>query len=261
MGVTVLVVGTWLLVSGVQMIGQNSYGPGTNNAAAALGDEAPTAEDAEELESADVDLDEVGPGGIPPMQVSEISQLVDPQWVADVAESTGIPDRALAAYAGADLVVSNTYGCRVGWNTLAGIGYVESHHGTLFGGYVTEDGSVSQKIYGIPLDGTNGTMAIEDTDDGRLDGDPEWDRAVGPMQFIPETWDIWGVDGNGDGVADPHHIDDSAMTAALYLCNAQGTLEGSENWISAIRSYNNTDSYQQQVADAAQHYANREREL
>ncbi len=42
--------------------------------------------------------------------------------------------------------------------------------------------------------------AIRDTDGGRYDGDPVWDRAVGPMQFIPGTWRIWGADGNGDGV-------------------------------------------------------------
>lgn len=257
-GVAVLVAGIWMLVGGVRMMGGQSYGPGTGPAAA-LGAEVPPADEAEELLEAEDDG--VGPGGLPPMQSTEIASLPDPAWLAEVSAATGIPERALAAYAGADLVASNVYGCRVGWNTLAGIGYVESHHGTLFGGSVTADGSMSQKIYGIPLDGTNNTMAIEDTDKGRLDNDTEWDRAVGPLQFIPETWEIWGVDGNGDGVEDPHHIDDAAMTAALYLCNAQGTLEGAENWISAIRSYNNTADYQQQVADAASHYAKTEREL
>ncbi|WP_224387917.1 hypothetical protein [Pseudonocardia sp. ICBG1293] len=29
---------------------------------------------------------------------------------------------------------------------------------------------------------------MADTDGGRLDGDPVLDRAVGPMQFLPETW-------------------------------------------------------------------------
>ncbi|MDJ1371222.1 hypothetical protein C7K25_07550 [Gulosibacter molinativorax] len=242
-------------------IGRLSYGPGTGNPSAALGAEAPKAEDAQALEGAGVAVDEAGPGGIPPMQSTEIASLPDPQWLADVSAATGIPERALAAYAGADLVASNVYGCRVGWNTLAGIGYVESHHGTLFGGGVQPDGETSQKIYGIPLDGTNNTMAIEDTDKGRLDNDTEWDRAMGPLQFIPTTWEIWGTDGNGDGIEDPHHIDDAAMTAALYLCNAQGTLEGADNWIPAIRSYNNTDDYQKQVADAASNYARIEREL
>ena len=38
---------------------------------------------------------------------------------------------------------------------------------------------------------------------GRLDGDDTWDRAVGPMQFIPSTWAWSGRDGDGDGVAQP----------------------------------------------------------
>ena len=30
------------------------------------------------------------------------------------------------------------------------------------------------------------------------------------MQFIPSTWAGWGVDGNGDGIADPFNIYDAA---------------------------------------------------
>ena len=34
---------------------------------------------------------------------------------------------------------------------------------------------------------------------GTVDGSAAIDRAVGPMQFIPSTWEAWGADGNGDG--------------------------------------------------------------
>lgn len=183
-----------------------------------------------------------------------VSQLVDPTWVAETSERTGIPPRALAAYAGADLAMVNSTGCQVGWNTLAGISWVESHHGTLHGGSIGDDGVATPHIIGIALDGTT-TASIPDSDGGALDGDATWDRAVGPMQFIPQTWAEWGKDGNGDGIADPHNIDDAALTAASYLCHAHGTLDGSEQWIGAIRSYNDTDDYQNQVATAAQHYA------
>ncbi|WOF22821.1 lytic murein transglycosylase [Microbacterium betulae] len=180
--------------------------------------------------------------------------LTDPSWVARVSEEAGIPARALSAYAGADLYAREHDGCSVGWNTLAAVGLVESEHGTLQGGRVEADGVARPGIVGIPLDGTS-TASIPDTDAGSLDGDAVWDRAVGPMQFIPETWAQWGADGDEDGVADIHDIDDAALTAARYLCQAHGTLEGSSAWIGAIRSYNDDPAYQRRVAEAAAHYA------
>lgn len=180
--------------------------------------------------------------------------LTDPAWVAGVAEETGIPVRALSAYAGADLAVREQDGCAVGWNTLAAIGLVESEHGTISGGEIEADGVARPEIIGIPLDGRT-TAAIRDTDGGALDGDAVWDRAVGPMQFIPGTWEQWGTDGSGDGVADIHNIDDAALSAARYLCHAHGTLTGSRAWIDAIRSYNSDPAYQDRVASAAAAYA------
>ncbi|GGA75199.1 hypothetical protein GCM10011490_27460 [Pseudoclavibacter endophyticus] len=190
-----------------------------------------------------------------PAEPAEHPYLADPGWLAQTAAVTGIPERALAAYAAADLRVADELGCAVGWNTLAGIGWVESYHGTIHGSAIDADGVARPSIVGIPLDGTNGTMAIPDTDGGELDGDTEWDRAVGPMQFIPETWYLWGADATGDGHASPHSIDDAALTAAHYLCRLDGTLETENAWIAAIRSYNNTLEYQQRVASAAERYA------
>lgn len=179
----------------------------------------------------------------------------DDAWVAGTARETGIPERALAAYAAADAYARSELGCDVGWNTLAGIGWVESHHGTLQGGSIDADGVARPAIRGIPLDGTNETMEIRDTDGGAMDGDTTWDRAVGPLQFIPETWSIWAVDGSGDGAMDPHNIDDAAATAARYLCRLDGSLGSEENWIRAVRSYNDTFDYQVRVASAAERYA------
>ena len=64
-----------------------------------------------------------------------------------------------------------------------------------------------------------------------------------------------GTDGDEDGVADIHDIDDAALTAARYLCQAHGTMAGQDAWIAAIRSYNDSADYQRRVADAADHYA------
>ena len=115
------------------------------------------------------------------------------------------------------------------------------------------DGRPEPPIRGPALDG-NGVAAIPDTDGGSWDGDTVWDRAVGPMQFIPDTWSRWGVDADGDGRADPNQIDDAALAAGRYLC-ASGEMRSVEGWRGAVFSYNHLDSYVDAVADAANRYA------
>ncbi|MFC4563125.1 lytic transglycosylase domain-containing protein [Nocardiopsis mangrovi] len=174
------------------------------------------------------------------------------EWLDSTAASTGVPRRALEAYAAAQLrAMEESPQCRISWPTLAGIGEVESRHGTFAGGEIGPDGRTTVDIIGIPLDGTNGTAAIRDTDGGRLDGDTEWDRAVGPMQFIPGTWDRWGADGDGDGTADPHDIDDTALAAARYLCDGGRDLTSDDGWWSAILTYNRSEAYAYDVLDIA----------
>jgi membrane-bound lytic murein transglycosylase B len=184
-----------------------------------------------------------------------VSELPDPEWVATVAERTGIPSRPLSAYAGAALRISEeSPGCGLGWNTLAGIGAVETEHGTVHGGSISPGGMARPTIIGIALDGT-ASDAIRDTDGGALDNDPVWDRAVGPMQFIPETWALFASDGSGDGLTDINNIDDAALTAGRYLCASGGTLADPSHWITAISSYNSSLEYNNKVAAAATFYA------
>ncbi|MFJ4164546.1 lytic transglycosylase domain-containing protein [Microbacterium sp. NPDC089698] len=185
---------------------------------------------------------------------STTRRAVDAGWLTRTAASTGIPERALAAYASADLIVSaEDPSCGIGWNTLAGIGLIETDHGRHGGAVLGADGRPDPPIRGAALDG-NGVMAIPDTDGGAWDGDTVWDRAVGPMQFIPETWRTWGADGDGDGVADPNQIDDAALAAARYLC-ASGSVATPEGWRRAILRYNDLDQYVADVARAANGYA------
>lgn len=199
------------------------------------------------------------PAGLPPTAESPTrsgnSGVVDPAWVAAVAERSGIPARALAAYAGAAIAKhAERPDCDLGWNTLAGIGWVESRHGSYGGASIADDGTVSPPIIGIALDGST-TSIISDTDGGEIDGDADFDRAVGPMQFIPGSWRNWYVDGSGDGVADPHNIDDAALAAANYLCRAVATLGDEASWRAGIASYNSASSYLDAVATASQNYA------
>ena len=82
---------------------------------------------------------------------------------------------------------------------------------------ILPNGDVTPPIRGVRLDGSNGNLEIVDSEAG-LDGDPVYARAMGPMQFIPETWRLYGVDANNDGVISPDNIDDAALSAAGYLC-------------------------------------------
>lgn len=184
-----------------------------------------------------------------------ISDLADSAWMEEAAEASGIPMRAMKAYAGAAVrMTTERPSCGIGWNTLAAIGLVESEHGTIHGGTIGDDGRALPRIVGIPLDG-NGVDAIPDTDDGALDGDPHWDRAVGPMQFIPSTWRSYGADGDGDGSLDPENIDDASLAAARYLCTAGQDLATDDGWITAISAYNASIDYNNRVAAAANTYA------
>jgi membrane-bound lytic murein transglycosylase B len=138
---------------------------------------------------------------------------------------------------------------------LAGIGAVESGHGSHGGAVLRPDGTTSTLILGPPLDGTHGNIAIPATAEGRsLDGDPAWDHAVGPMQFIPSTWSHWGVSASG-GVPNPSNIDDAALTAAHYLCAGGRDLATPAGWRAAVASYNAPDAYAIKVTDLANTYA------
>ncbi len=188
--------------------------------------------------------------------------LADWRLAADIAGSD-LPLVALDAYVkAAARMAFERPECGIRWWGLAGIGKVESGHGTYGGSRLGADGTTSQPIVGIPLDGSNGTAVVGDTDGGELDGDPNSDRAVGPMQFIPGSWRSLGRDGNGDGRADPSNIYDAALAAAGLLCRAAGTgLDTDGGLYRAALGYNNSASYASLVVRTAKAYAAREAEL
>jgi hypothetical protein len=167
----------------------------------------------------------------------------------------GISQVALQAYGYAQVVTAQaTPGCHLSWTTLAGIGKIESNHGTHGSSQLNADGKAIPPIYGPPLDGARGDKLIKDTDKGVLDNDKVYDRAVGPMQFLPGTWTKWGTDADDDGVADPQDINDAALSAARYLCANNHDLSTGAGWWQAIHSYNDLDKYASDVYAAADAY-------
>ncbi len=160
------------------------------------------------------------------------------------ASSNGIPSPALAAYQrGAQIINTADKSCNVPWELIAAIGRVESDHGRYNGNTLTDKGVSTPGIYGIALNGKNGTQAIQDTDGGQLDNDPVFDRAVGPMQFIPSTWQVVKVDADGDGQRNPQDIDDAALATGVYLCSGKDNLSTRSGQEAAVFRYNHSQDY------------------
>ncbi|MER5854792.1 lytic transglycosylase domain-containing protein [Streptomyces sp900105245] len=173
--------------------------------------------------------------GLPPLRTRK---------KGSVQAATGggvLPASVYAAYRGAaEELARSAPRCRLRWQLLAAIGQVES--GQARGGRVSGDGTTVTPILGPQL--TGGAFAIvPDTDGGVYDGDEVYDRAVGPMQFIPSTWARWRADGNGDGRTDPNNVYDAALAAGRYLCAGGRDLSSRADLDRAILGYNHSDAY------------------
>lgn len=160
---------------------------------------------------------------------------------ADVSEigHQDIPAVALLAYqqAAAD------NGCdALHWSVLAGIGKVESNHGRYGGAELLPNGDTSPIILGPMLDGSgtggNRTPLPIGPWRGRWGLSGDYQQALGPMQFLPDTFARFA----STPAADPHNINDAARAAAAYLCDG-----GISDIGQAIRRYNNSQSYVDEV--------------
>ncbi|MFF3941313.1 lytic transglycosylase domain-containing protein [Streptomyces phaeofaciens] len=191
---------------------------------------------------------------LPPLN----SPLPAPSASADTTPVTtgsaeaGIPATVLDAYKKAEAELAQSKpGCNMPWQLLAAIGKVES--GQARGGRVSADGTTLSPILGPVLNGV-GFANISDTDNGAYDGDATYDRAVGPMQFIPSTWEWAGRDGNDDGKKDPNNIYDAALAAGHYLCRFSWDMSTTSGLRSAILSYNNSTDYYNTVMSWLEYY-------
>ena len=107
---------------------------------------------------------------------------------------------------------ARNYGFGPDWYILAAVGKVESNHGE-----------------------SMGTSSA---------------GAMGPMQFMPTTWETSGVDGNGDGVANVMDPEDAIPAAASYLADGGAP----QDWYRALYSYNHADWYVKKVLAVAEAY-------
>ncbi|MFG3517533.1 C40 family peptidase [Streptomyces bobili] len=166
--------------------------------------------------------------------------------IAEGGSAADIPSRMLTAYKKAAAQVGKYVPkCQgMGWPILAGIAKVESHHA--IGRNISDNGDIRPKIYGVLLNGSGAggnTTVFPDTDNGRWDGTASGERAVGPFQFLPSTWEGAGEDANGDKTADPHNAEDAALGAAVYLCGNGRDLTKRAQLKAAILQYNHSDEY------------------
>jgi membrane-bound lytic murein transglycosylase B len=213
--------------------------------------DAPRAERTEEpvrhQESRGVGADgDTPPTAAPPPSAGRIERRAPAGDGREVAlapgSAAGIPVSVLAAYRHAAAVLERSLAdCNLPMTLLAAIGKVESGHAR--GGRVDSRGNTTRAILGPVLDGGPGMAAIRDTDGGRLDGNTAWDRAVGPMQFIPGTWSRWATDGNADGIANPHNVFDASMAGGRYLCADGRDLATGSGLDTAVLSYNRSTAY------------------
>ncbi|MDA1358428.1 lytic transglycosylase domain-containing protein [Glycomyces luteolus] len=151
-------------------------------------------------------------------------------WAAGLTD-LGIPQRALVAYGRGELVsAAQNPGCNLSWTTLAGIGATETTHGTTGGNQIQSDGTTLTEIIGSGYD------------------------EMGPMQFLPSTWERWKADGDGDGRYNPHDIDDAVTAAANYLCHDDRDMSRPDGWYAAVYSYNPREDYVKKVFDRADEY-------
>jgi hypothetical protein len=136
---------------------------------------------------------------------------------------------------------------------LAAVGQVVSRHGLVDGARMTHRGVVKPALVGKVVR-NNAGQRLTDTDAGRLDGDKRHDRAVGPMLLAPSTWNVVGVDADGDGKRNPQDIDDAALGVSVLLCSGHLDLRKDKELSKAVARINDDHGFVRTVLAAAADY-------
>ncbi len=187
-----------------------------------------------------------------------------PPVVAPLEEQSieDVPDEATAAYQRAETVIGAARPkCHLEWTVLAAVGRVESDHGRVDGGTLGTGGKVNPARFGAVLNGKHGRQKVRDTDAGTMDGQRRWDRAMGPLNFLPSTWNVVGVDSDGDGRRDPQDIDDASLAAAVVLCGRSLDLATTDGLAEALKHFNRARGYARAVAGIADGYTTELQEI
>lgn len=207
----VTAVGSLAVTTAATTLVGSDTGPSVPSAAAPSSSPAATSDAPTHLPLAEPVLLEDQPVGVRRIGFAQVG----PAALAD------IPDAALAAYQRAEGVLGRAdKKCGLRWTLLAAVGHVVTGHGRVDDRSLDAEGAMRPRYAGRPLAGEDGRR-LPDTDAGRLDDDPRFDRPVGPMQVSPATWVTVGVDADGDGRRDPHDIDDAVLAVAVLLCSAE----------------------------------------
>ncbi|MGE5827093.1 MAG: murein transglycosylase [Micromonosporaceae bacterium] len=184
------------------------------------------------------------------------------QWAGAVGRALNVPEVAIQAYGYAQYVVAQRdQSCHLSWTTLAGIGQVESQHGQAGGAVLEHSGRSAPPIVGPLLDGQGGRILVRDTDAGAFDGDPTYDRGMGPLLLVPSVWRTYAADADGDGILDPYDLDDSALALATLLCAGSEDLSKASGWNAAIARVHPGTTYAKSVFTIADDYGQRSRSV
>lgn len=208
-----------------------------------------------------IDIPDIGRNFKQPLSISGVlghsPGLPSTQAVrlASAAAGGSIPGPAFAAYQRAATALHHAkQACRIDWELIAAIGMVESNHGRFGGSALDVKGVARPAIIGPELDGAGAVARVVDTDQGLYDHDTAFDRAVGPMQFLPGTWNTINADGDGDNRRDPQDIDDAALATGAYLCAGGEDLTTEAGQRAAVFRYNNSRAYVDAVMSVAEKY-------
>jgi cell wall-associated NlpC family hydrolase len=129
------------------------------------------------------------------------------------------------------------------------IAFVQASNGPMSFAALLPIWQAAGNAYGIPWEVLAAINKVE-TGFGRNLG-PSSAGAVGWMQFMPSTWARWGLDANGDGIADPNNPTDAIFSAARYLAGCGGQFDIAR----AIYCYNHATWYVNEVLGLAALYS------